>query len=136
MDVWPARHWVRLGQACSLAENAPGDSEFLLTPTFRSVGTGTCPASAGTCGLVFTGRFSGFRTLFCVASSRPISSEHRARSNYGADTRIERSNEGRTCPDAEHSALYSARRESVGRDGLLRCKGDEIRASGEAASRS
>src|SRR4030095_2736229 len=67
---------------------------------------------------------------------RPFSSEHWARSNHGAYTRIERANEGGPCANAEYSALYTARREPGGWNGLLRCKGNEVPASGEAASRS
>src|SRR5215467_14239479 len=97
MDVWPARYRLHLGEACSLAENASGDSKFLFAPTFRSLGTRASAANSGACGVVFAGRLSGIRTLLCFASSRPISSEHWARANYGAHSRNERSNEGRTC---------------------------------------
>ena len=108
VDAGTPRHGVRLGKARSLAENASSDSELLFARTFRSLGTGTCTADSGARSMVFTGRLSGFRTLLCVASRHSFSSEHRARSNHGTHTRIERSNEGRTCPDAEHSALYAA----------------------------
>ena len=93
---------------CSLAENASSDSEFLFARTFRSLGAGTCSADSGARCMVFTGWLSGFRTLLGVASSYSFSSEHRPRSNHSAHTRVERSNEGRTCPDAEHSALHAA----------------------------
>ena len=136
MDVWAPRHRLRLGKTRSLAENASGDPELLFARTVRSVGTGTFTAESSSRSLVFTGRLPGLRTLLGVTDGHSFSPEHRARSNHGAHTRIERPNEGRTCPDAGRSALYTARRESFGRNGLLRCKGNEARASRKASSRS
>jgi len=90
--------------------------------TFRSLEQEHAPQAPARAAS-FHRRLSGFRTLFCVAGSRSFSPGHRARSNHGAHTRVERSNEGGTCADAEYSALHTARRESFGRNGCFDVKG-------------
>jgi hypothetical protein len=86
-------------------------SFFSLEP-FEAWEQEACPADSGARSMVFTGRLSGFRTLLGVASGHSFSSEHRACSNHGAHTRVERSNEGGTCRMPKIQ-LYTPRDENL-----------------------